>query len=238
MPAPTAALAKRALRQFASPERAAVVARFFKTGKGEYGEGDVFIGPSVPECRLDAKEFRALALSEIDELITSRIHEERLVALLILVAQFERSKDEAHRKAIFDLYRKRMDCVNNWDLVDSSAPGIVGAWLADKPRDLLDRLAKSKNVWFRRIAMVSTFHFIRQGESKDAIRIAERLVSDPHDLIQKAVGWMLREVDKRASPAALQKFLTRHAASMPRTMLRYAIERLTPAERAKWMSRG
>jgi 3-methyladenine DNA glycosylase AlkD len=238
MPAPTAALAKRALRQFASPERAAVVARFFKTGKGEYGEGDVFIGPSVPECRLVAKEFRALALSEIDELITSRIHEERLVALLILVAQFERSKDEAHRKAIFDLYRKRMDCVNNWDLVDSSAPGIVGAWLADKPRDLLDRLAKSKNVWFRRIAMVSTFHFIRQGESKDAIRIAERLVSDPHDLIQKAVGWMLREVDKRASPAALQKFLTRHAASMPRTMLRYAIERLTPAERAKWMSRG
>jgi 3-methyladenine DNA glycosylase AlkD len=236
MPAPTAALAKRALRQFASPERATFVARFFKTGKGEYGEGDVFIGPSVPECRLVAKELRALALPEVDKLIASRIHEERLVALLILIAQFERSKDPAHRKAIFDLYRKRMAFVNNWDLVDLSAPNIVGAWLADKPRDVLDRLAKSKNVWFRRIAIVATFYFIRQGESKDAIRIAEILVADEHDLIHKAVGWMLREVDKRASPVALQKFLTRHAASMPRTMLRYAIERLTPAERAKWMS--
>ena len=242
MPAPTAALAKRALRQFASPERATFVARFFKTGKGEYGEGDVFIGPSVPECRLVAKEFRELALPEVDKLIASRIHEERLVALLILVARFERSKDEAQRKAIFDLYRKRMAFVNNWDLVDLSAPNIVGAWLADDSsfrrsgRDVLDRLAKSKNVWFRRIAIVATFYFIRQGESKDAIRIAELLVADEHDLIHKAVGWMLREVDKRASPAALQKFLTRHAATMPRTMLRYAIERLTPAERAKWMS--
>ncbi len=231
----TAALAKRALRQFGSPERAVGVARFFKTGKGEYGEGDVFIGCTVPECRLVAKEFRALPLAEVDELVTSRIHEERLVGLIITVGQFERSKDEAVRKKIFQHYRRRMAFVNNWDLVDGSAPYIVGAWLEDKPRDLLDTLAKSKVLWYRRIAMVATFHFIRNGESEDAIRIAGLLVNDGHDLIHKAVGWMLREVEKRASAEALEKFLERHAATMPRTMLRYAIERLTPAQKEKWM---
>ncbi len=231
----TAALAKRALHQFGSAERAIFVARFFKTGKGEYGEGDIFMGATVPECRLVAREFRALPLAEIEKLITSRIHEERLTGLFILVAQFQRAKDEALRKKLFGLYRKRMAFVNNWDLVDLTAPNIVGAWLADKPREWLDELAVSKNVWYRRIAMVATFHFIRQGESKDAIRIAGILVSDRHDLIQKAVGWMLREVEKRASAPALEKFLKRHAATMPRTMLRYAIERLTPGEREKWM---
>ena len=231
----TAALAKRALRQFGSPERAAFVARFFKTGKGEYGEGDVFIGCSVPECRLVAKEFRALPLAQLDKLVTSRIHEERVVGLVIMVDQFERSKDEAVRKKIFQHYRKRMAFVNNWDLVDGSAPYIVGAWLEDKPRGLLDTLAKSKVLWYRRIAIVATFHFIRNGESEDAIRIAGALVNDRHDLIHKAVGWMLREVEKRASAEALEKFLQRHAATMPRTMLRYAIERLTPAQKEKWM---
>ena len=231
----TAASAKRALRQFAAPERAEFVARFFKTGKGEYGEGDVFSGPTVPECRLVAKEFRALPLPQIDKLITSKIHEERLTGLFILVAQFQRAKDEALRKKLFQVYRSRMAHVNNWDLVDLTAPSIVGAWLADKPRGWLDELATSKSVWYRRIAIVSTFHFIRQGESKDAIRIAEALVQDRHDLIHKAVGWMLREVDKRASAPALEKFLKRHAATMPRTMLRYAIERLTPAQKEKWM---
>jgi 3-methyladenine DNA glycosylase AlkD len=227
----TAALAKKALAQFASAERAVAVARFFKTGQGEYGEGDVFIGCTVPECRLVAKEFRALPLAEVEKLMISRVHEERAVGLFILVAQFERAPD----RRIFQLYRKRMACVNNWDLVDLSAPNIVGGWLADKPRDLLDQLATSKVLWYRRIAMVATFHFIRQGEWKDAIRIAERLVNDEHDLIHKAVGWMLREVEKRASAPALERFLQRHAATMPRTMLRYAIERLTPAEKEKWM---
>jgi len=231
----TAALAKRALRQFGSPERAVGVARFFKTGKGEYGEGDVFLGCTVPECRLVAKEFRALPLAEVDKLVTSRIHEERLVGLIIMVSQFERSSDEAVRRKVFQLYRKRMAFVNNWDLVDGSASYIVGAWLADKPRGLLDTLAKSKSLWDRRIAMVATFHFIRNGESDDAIRIAGLLVNDRHDLIHKAVGWMLREVEKRASAEALEKFLRRHAATMPRTMLRYAIERLTPAQREMWM---
>ena len=235
MPQITAALAKRALRQFGSPERAVGVARFFKSGKGEYGEGDVFIGCTVPECRLVAKEFRALPTAEVDKLITSRIHEERVVALMIMGSQFERSKDEAVRKKIFQHYRQRMAFVNNWDLVDGSAPYIVGPWLEDKPRGLLDTLAKSKVMWYRRIAMVATFHFIRRGESEDAIRIATALVNDKHDLIHKAVGWMLREVEKRASAEALEKFLKRHAATMPRTMLRYSIERLTPAQREKWM---
>ena len=235
MPQITAALAKRALRQFGSPERAVGVARFFKSGKGEYGEGDVFIGCTVPECRLVAREFRVLPIAEVDKLMTSRIHEERVVGLMIMVSQFERSKDEAVRKNIFQQYRKRMAFVNNWDLVDGSAPYIVGAWLEDKPRALLDTLAKSKVMWYRRIAMVATFHFIRRGESEDAIRIATALVNDKHDLIHKAVGWMLREVEKRASAEALEKFLKRHAATMPRTMLRYSIERLTPAQREKWM---
>jgi 3-methyladenine DNA glycosylase AlkD len=234
MPQPTAALAKRALAQFASPERAVGVARFFKTGKGEYGHGDVFIGCTVPECRLVAREFRALPLAEIEKLLMSRIHEERLVALLIMCAQFGRSRD----RRIFQLYRKRMVFVNNWDLVDSSAPEIVGGWLVDKPRGLLDRLAKSKVLWYRRIAIVATHRFIREGEWRDAIRIAERLVNDRHDLIQKAVGWMLREVGKRASAGALDGLLRRHAATMPRTMLRYAIERLTPGERKRWMERS
>jgi 3-methyladenine DNA glycosylase AlkD len=238
MPAPTASLARRALRQFASPERAALVARFFKTGKGEYGEGDVFIGPTVPECRLVAREFRALPLPEIDKLITSRVHEERLTGLFILVAQFQRAKDEATRERLFKLYRKRLAFVNNWDLVDSSAPYIVGAWLSGKPRDWLDELAKSRVMWNRRIAMVATFYFIRRGEAEDAIRIAGLLVNDRHDLIHKAVGWMLREVEKRASAPALERFLRKHAATMPRTMLRYAIERLTPAEKEKWMGMG
>ena len=230
----TAALARRALTQFASPERAAGVARFFKTGKGEYGEGDVFIGCTVPECRLVAKEFRALPLAQVEKLMISRIHEERALGLFILVAQFERSRD----KRIFQLYRRRMAFVNNWDLVDLSAPAIVGGWLEDRPRGLLDTLAKSKVLWYRRIAMVATFHFIRRGESKDAIRIAEALVNDQHDLIHKAAGWMLREVEKRASAEELNAFLRRHAATMPRTMLRYAIERLTPAERQMWMGKS
>ncbi len=234
MPQLTAALARRALAQFGSPERAAGVSRFFKTGRGEYGEGDVFIGCTVPECRLVAKEFRALPLAEVEKLIISRVHEERAVGLFILVAQFERAPD----KRIFQLYRKRMAYVNNWDLVDLSAPQIVGGWLADKPRGVLDTLAKSKVLWYRRIAMVATFYFIRRGESKDAIRIAEALVDDEQDLIHKAVGWMLREVEKRASAEALNAFLLRHAATMPRTMLRYAIERLTPAEKKMWMKKA
>lgn len=226
-------MVRKALRQFGSPARAAGAARFFKTGKGEYGEGDVFMGVTVPECRLVAKEFRALPLGEAEKLLMSRVHEERLTALLILVARFERGD----RERVFRLYRKRMDFINNWDLVDGSAPQIVGGWLEDRPRGLLDEWARSKDLWRRRIAMVATFHFIRRGESEDAIRIAGLLVGDRHDLIHKAVGWMLREVGKRADAGALDRFLRRHAAGMPRVMLRYAVERLTPAERGMWMGK-
>lgn len=224
--------------------------RFFKCGPGEYGEGDVFIAVTVPAQRAIARQFRDLPLAEVDRLLTSRIHEERLTALIILVDQFTRG-DERCRRRIFALYMKRLRFINNWDLVDTSAAQIVGGSLADKPRPstvlraapsavegrgLLDRLARSTHLWSRRVAMIATFHYIQRGEHRDAIRIATILVNDTHDLIHKAVGWMLREVGKRASEAALTTFLERHAASMPRTMLRYAIEKRPATDRMRWMS--
>ncbi len=210
--------------------------RFFKCGPGEYGEGDQFLGVTVPAQRGVARRFRELPLDAADALLTSPIHEERLTALLILVDQFTRSTDNRVRGRIFRLYMKRIRFINNWDLVDTSAGPIVGGWLTDKPRHLLDRLARSPHLWSRRVAMLATFHFIQRGEHRDAVRIAARLVDDDHDLIHKAVGWMLREVDKRASKAALTTFLEQYAATMPRTMLRYAIERLPTRERTHWMN--
>ena len=233
----TAAEVRRALRTQARPEHVAGALRFFKCGPGEYGEGDTFIGVTVPAQRRIARQYRDLPLAEAEALLTSRIHEERLTALFILVLQFNRSDDERVRRRIFRLYMKRLRFINNWDLVDSSAHHIVGGWLADKPRDLLDRLARSPHLWSRRVAMMATFFFIQRGDHRDAIHIATLLVHDRHDLIHKAAGWMLREVGKRASAAALTSFLERHAATMPRTMLRYAIEHRSPAERQRWMSR-
>ena len=223
------------MRAQACPDRVAGAMRFFKSGPGEYGEGDVFIAVTVPAQRSIARRFGNLPLAEIDRLLTSRIHEERLTALFILVHQFTRG-DERVRRQIFTLYMKRLRFINNWDLVDSSAAQIVGAWLADKPRVLLDRLARSTHLWSRRVAMIATLHYIQRGEHRDAIRIATILVDDTHDLIHKAAGWMLREVGKKASETALTRFLERHAATMPRTMLRYAIGRRPPAERAHWLS--
>jgi 3-methyladenine DNA glycosylase AlkD len=234
---PSAAAVRRALRAEARPDHIAGALRFFKCGPGEYGEGDLFIGAAVPAQRRIAREYRDLPLPDVEALLTSRIHEERLTALFILVLQFNRSDDERVRRRIFRLYMKRLRFINNWDLVDSSAPHIVGGWLADRPRDLLDRLARSPHLWSRRVAMIATLFFIQRGDHRDAIHIATLLVNDRHDLIHKAVGWMLREVGKRASAAALTSFLERHAATMPRTMLRYAIEHRSPAERQRWMSR-
>jgi 3-methyladenine DNA glycosylase AlkD len=255
-----AAAVRRALREQARPQHVAGALRFFKCGPGEYGEGDRFLGVTVPAQRRVARRFRDLSLDEADALLQSPFHEERLTALFILVDQFTRAHNvrtrrnhrvgadlqvgpERVRKQIFTLYMKRLRFINNWDLVDSSAAQIVGGWLADKPassaaggRELLDRLARSPHLWSRRVAMIATFYFIYRGEHRDAIRIATRLVHDEHDLIHKAVGWMLREVGKRASPEALTTFLSRHAATMPRTMLRYAIERLPLAERRRWMN--
>jgi 3-methyladenine DNA glycosylase AlkD len=231
----TAAATRRALRQHANPTRAAGVARFFKSGKGEYGEGDRFIGVTVPEQRRVARQFRTLPLDDVAALFTSRIHEERLTANFILADQFT-CGDEAARRRIVRFYLKHLPHVNNWDLVDTSADPIVGGWLLDKPRAVLDRLARSKHLWSRRVAIMATFRFIKSGESDGTLRIARTLLHDDHDLIHKAVGWMLREVGKRVSIADLRGFLSRHAAEMPRTMLRYAIERLPEIERRRWMA--
>lgn len=227
---------RESLRAHASPARAATSSRYFKTGPGEYGEGDVFIGVTVPDCRAVAKRFRSLTLSEVKRLLASEVHEERLVALLVLVEQSRSAKkDLAAREAIFRLYLASLQRINNWDLVDLSAPDLVGGYLVEGgDRALLDGLAASRHLWSRRVAMLACFAFIRRGESADALRLAERLVDDEHDLMHKAVGWMLREVGKRVGLEPLRAFLERHAATMPRTMLRYAIEKLSDAERRRW----
>lgn len=232
----TARQAQRELRKRVNKTKAAFFPKFFKTGKGEYGEGDRFIGVTVPNTRLVARQFRELPAQETLKLLRSPIHEERLLALLIWVRQFTKG-DEATRKKIYDLYLKNRKYVNNWDLVDTSAPHICGAYLNDKDRSVLRKLARSKNLWDRRIAMLSTFYFIRQGDFKDALAVANLLVRDSHDLIQKAVGWMLREIGQR-DLAVEDAFLKKHAAHMPRTMLRYAIEKLPKFKRSFYLMFG
>ena len=223
------------LRQFANPAKAKLLQGFFKTGKGEYGEGDVFYGVTVPRTRaVAASHARQATLADVDELLHSKIHEERLAALLILVQQFRRG-DEKHRKQIYEFYLKNASRVNNWDLVDLSSHAIVGAYLYGRDASVLKRLAKSKNIWERRIAVVSTFYFISKGDCRDSLEIAEILLHDEHDLIHKAVGWMLREVGKRCSQKELEQFLNAHAHEMPRTMLRYSIERLPEAKKRLYM---
>jgi 3-methyladenine DNA glycosylase AlkD len=215
--------ARARLREQADPEDARNLQRFFKTGPGEYGEGDVFIGVRVPVVRGIAKEFRALPLEDTAELLRSPVHEERLLALLILVGAYAKG-DEALRGRIFDFYLANTRLINNWDLVDSSAEHVVGAHLRGGDRFLLDRLARSELLWERRISIIATFYYIRRGEFADTLRVAALLLHDRHDLIHKAVGWMLREVGKR-DQAAEEAFLREHCRAMPRTMLRYAIER-------------
>ena len=215
-------------------QRAAHHLRFFKTAPGQYGHGDRFLGLTVPQVRGVAREFRDLSVGELTELIESEWHEERLVALIIAVQQFQRG-DPARRRAIYDWYLRKTDRINNWDLVDASAPYIVGGYLRDRSRAILRRLAKSRSLWERRIAMLAAGAFIRDDDFEDTLRIAEMLLSDDHDLIHKAVGWMLREVGKR-DMKVLRAFLDRHAATMPRTALRYAIERFPPALRKKYLA--
>ncbi len=224
------------LQTLASPAAAKVAQGFFKTAPGEYGAGDTFIGIRVPVLRTLAKEFRALPLPEVSALLHSPIHEERLLALMILVDGYARA-DAAGRAKIYALYLEHLDRVNNWDLVDTSAPYIVGPHLAERSREILFRLARAKNLWHRRVAMLATFHFIRQNDFADALRLAELLRDDEHDLMHKAVGWMLREIGKRDAPV-LKKFLQQHAARMPRTMLRYAIEKLSEGERQRYLRMG
>jgi 3-methyladenine DNA glycosylase AlkD len=229
VPRPYADL-KEELRASADPERARNLAWFFKTGKGQYGHGDRFIGITVPTMRRIAHRYIHLPLADIAKLLASPIHEHRFVALEILVAQYERGES-----SIFGFYLKNTRFVNNWDLVDTSAPYIVGQHLLTRPRKILYRLAKSRNLWERRIAIVSTQTFIRAGEIEDTFAIATLLLADEHDLIHKAVGWMLREAGKQ-SPPALLKFLKENYAALPRTTLRYAIERLPAARRKRILS--
>lgn len=228
--------ARAALKQFARVERAVVSQRFFKTGAGQYGEGDVFIGVNMPDTRKVARRFKNLELSEVQKLINSDIHEERMCGLVILVCAYEKA-EELQQKEIYEMYLRNVYAgrVNNWDLVDVTTPRIVGEYLADKPKDILYELAHSDNLWQKRVAVLAVFAFIKRGETKDAVMIAEILLRDTHDLIHKAVGWMLRELGKRAGEEYLRSFLDKHAHVMPRTMLRYAIERLSPEQKLRYM---
>jgi len=229
----TAKSVQERLAALADPARARILAGFFKTGPGEYGEGDRFRGIPVPMQRRVARDFHGLPLREIDRLLRSPWHEDRLTALLILTLRFPRAA-ETEQREIYSFYLRRARRVNNWDLVDLTAPCIVGGWLVGRSIGPLRRLARSRDLWERRIAMVATFAFIRRGEFGAAEEIAETLLRDPHDLIHKAAGWMLREVGKR-DRATLERFLDRHAATMPRTMLRYAIEKFSPARRQRYL---
>ena len=221
------------LRSLGSPERAEMSKRYFKTGPGQYGEGDIFYGSSAAELRGLAKQYQALAEAQLLKLLRSPFHEERAVALLILVHRFAKA-DAAERKHIYDLYLAHTAFINNWDLVDASAPHVVGAYLFDKSRKPLYRLARSRSLWERRISIVATAYFIRQHDFGDTLALAERLLTDKEDLMHKAVGWMLREVGKRDGDAA-RRFLVAHYPRLPRTTLRYAIERFPEAERQAYL---
>jgi 3-methyladenine DNA glycosylase AlkD len=218
----------------ANKEKAVILQKFFKTGKGQYGEGDIFLGIVVPEQRKIAKRFKELGMKELEKLLDSNIHEKRLIALLILIEKYKKA-DPKEKQEIFYFYLKNTKNINNWDLVDLSAPNIVGDFLLDKERNILYDLAKSKDLWEKRIAIVSTFSFIRKNEFEDTLRISEILMNDMHDLIHKSTGWMLREVGKR-DQEALEGFLKKHYKNMPRTMLRYAIERFPSMKRKKYLS--
>ena len=219
----------------ANPKQAKILQRFFKTGPDEYGEGDLFLGLTVPEQRRIAKEYASLCIEEIEKLLTSKIHEHRLTALIVLTNKYKKSS-ESQKEEIFSLYLRNTQHINNWDLVDLSAPTIVGEYLFDKDRKILYQMAKSNNLWEKRIAMLATFAFIRQNEFDDAFKLAEILLKDSHDLIHKAVGWMLREVGNRERDAEIS-FLDKHHHQMPRTMLRYAIEKFPEDLRQKYLAR-
>jgi len=226
---------KKRLREYSSKEKARILQRFFKTGPGEYGEGDVFIGVMVPYARKVAKEFNDAPLSGIEELLKSPVHEERLTALLILVSKFKKAS-EKEKARIYRSYLKNYSYINNWDLVDLTAHHIIGGFLKDKDRSVLYSLAVSKNLWKRRMSVISTFHYFKDNDFKETIKIAQMLLNDEEDLIHKAVGWALREVGKR-DLSILESFLDKNCKVMPRTMLRYAIERMTEAKRKMYMRR-
>jgi len=226
---------KKELKELSDPKQAKILQRFFKTGKGEYGEGDIFLGVKVPVQRKVTLGFRDLSQKNIEELLNSKIHEYRMTALLILIDQYEKA-DERGKKMIFNFYLKNSKNINNWDLVDISAPKIVGDHLMKKPRTVLYKFARSKNLWQRRVAIISTFTFIRNNDFDDTLKISKMFLSDEHDLIHKAVGWMLREVGKRDQKIE-EEFLKRYYSKMPRVMLRYAIEKFDEKKRKFYLKK-
>lgn len=242
------------LEKLKDPKKAEILQKFFKTGKGEYGEGDVFLGLTVPQQRLIAKRYIDVSLNELENLISSKIHEYRLTALIILTLKYKKGA-ESEKNKIFDLYLKNTKYINNWDLVDLSAPNIIGEYLLrychpersegsidsrlrgnDSDCAILYKLAKSENLWEKRISIISTYTFIRKNQFEHTLKISEILLSDKHDLIYKAVGWMLREVGKRDQTTE-EEFLTTHYKKMPRTMLRYAIEKFDGEKRKFYLNK-
>jgi 3-methyladenine DNA glycosylase AlkD len=225
---------QKQVEALANVQKAEILQRFFKTKPGEYGEGDVFVGLTVPISRSIAKQYYELPLTEVAKLLKSKIHEERLISLLILVEKFKKGT-ESERDKIYNFYLKHTKYINNWDLVDLSSHQIVGAYLLDKDKAILAELALSKNMWERRIAIVSTYRFIAQGKTDWTFKISKLLLTDGHDLIHKATGWMLREAGKRNLEAE-ENFLKKQYARMPRTMLRYAIEKFPEEKRQQYLT--
>jgi len=226
---------RKDVQALANPKKAKLVQGYFKTGPGQYGEGDIFLGLTVPQSRTIAVKYKDLAYLEISALLKSKNHEERFISLVILIHNYKYG-NEKDRKKTYNFYLKHLRYINNWDLVDLSAHSILGAWLMDKDRKMLLKLATSKNLWSRRIAVVATYHFIKyQKSSAWTFKIAEMLLNDKHDLIHKAIGWMLREIGKNISHEEEEIFLKKHYKQMPRTMLRYAIEHFDPALRQAYM---
>lgn len=220
---------KKELKRYSDSKMAQKSKQFFKTGKGEYGEGDLFIGISVPKLRTIAKKFKEADFNNIETLLKSKIHEERLLGLLILVENFKNNKE-----MVYNFYLKNINRANNWDLIDLSSYKIIGEYLFQKDRSILFELANSENLWKRRASIVSTYTFIKNNDFKDTLKISELLINDKEDLIQKAVGWMLREVGKK-DVEILEKFLNKNFKKMPRTMLRYSIEKLSVEKRKYYM---
>jgi 3-methyladenine DNA glycosylase AlkD len=235
----SAASVTKAIQSLASPTQARHLQRFFKTSKGEYGYGDIFLGVTVPQIRKIANQYKDLTLPQIDKLVASKFHEIRFCGLVILTLQFKSSSESAVHKKIFDFFLKQVkeDRVNNWDLVDVSAP-IIGQYLIGlgSSNQLLLKMARSKSLWQRRVAIVFTFAFIREGIPQPTVVVAQELLHDDQDLIHKATGWMLREMGKR-NPIELRRFLEKNVSVMPRTMLRYAIEKFSETERKKWLAK-
>jgi 3-methyladenine DNA glycosylase AlkD len=223
-------------KKLANPDQAIILARFFKTGKGQYGEGDTFLGIKVPAIRAFAKGFVDMSLPEVQLLLNSEVHEIRFAGLSILIEMYNKG-DEKKKEKIFNLYLKNIKKnINNWDLVDLSCPHIIGNFLFDRERDVLYKLSKSNNLWEKRVAIISTFYFIKRNDFKDALALAEILLNDEHDLINKAVGWMLREVGKRDIEVE-RKFLKKYYKTMPRVALRYAIEKMAEKERKYFLNK-